>query len=90
MAKLPGLLKFAPHYRTVRWGGQRIAQFKNIRPCGEHIGESWELSALPDMLTPVSEGPLKGATIPQLTCITMCERTLKPYFFVLIRNDMSQ
>ena len=66
MAKLPGLLKFAPHYRTVRWGGQRIAQFKNIRPCGEHIGESWELSALPDMLTPVSEGPLKGATIPQL------------------------
>ena len=66
MTQLPGLLKFTPKYRTVRWGGRRIAAFKNTEPTGDHIGESWELSALPDMLTPVTEGPLKGATIPQL------------------------
>ena len=51
MTQLPGLLKFTPKYRTVRWGGRRIAAFKNTEPTGDHIGESWELSALPDMLT---------------------------------------
>lgn len=65
-APLPGILKFAPVYRTVRWGGSRIADFKGVAPVGNSIGESWEVSALPDMLTAVSEGPLEGATLPGL------------------------
>ena len=38
MTQLPGLLKFTPKYRTVRWGGRRIAAFKNTEPTGDHIG----------------------------------------------------
>ncbi|MDO5395203.1 MAG: mannose-6-phosphate isomerase [Bacteroidales bacterium] len=66
MASLPGLLKFTPRLRTVRWGGNRLAFFKNEKPTADKVGESWEISALPGMLTEISEGPMQGMTLPGL------------------------
>lgn len=61
-----GLIRFTPHYRTVRWGGQHIAQFKNIHLEDTHVGESWEISSLEGMETVIAEGPLSGMTITDL------------------------
>jgi mannose-6-phosphate isomerase len=60
-------LKFEPicHYRI--WGGENL---KNVlkKPCkGHSIGESWEISAVPENETIVSAGTLKGKTINQLS-----------------------
>lgn len=61
-----GLIRFTPHYRTVRWGGSRIAQFKNIHLDDDHIGESWEISSLEGMETIIAEGPLSGMSLSTL------------------------
>ncbi len=41
------ILKFEPIFKSVIWGGCRIAEFKGMPPQGDHIGESWELSPMP-------------------------------------------
>lgn len=51
---LPRLLSFRPHFKQVLWGGDRIACFKHIDNAPECIGESWEISAMPHLETPVS------------------------------------
>lgn len=59
-------LRFEPicHYRI--WGGQNLKKILN-KPCtGDSIGESWEISAVPNNETQVSNGALKGKTINQL------------------------
>lgn len=60
------ILKFDPIFKSVIWGGTRIATFKGIASQGEHVGESWELSAMPGHESVVSQGRLKGATLPSL------------------------
>ena len=64
-SKLP-ILKFTPIFKSVLWGGKRIAQFKNMPPQGDHVGESWELSPMKGNESVVSEGPMKGRTPPEL------------------------
>ena len=64
-SKLP-ILKFTPIFISVLWGGKRIAQFKNMPPQGDHVGESWELSPMKGNESVVSEGPMKGRTLPEL------------------------
>ena len=61
-----GLIRFTPHYRTVRWGGQHIAQFKNIHLEDTHVGESWEISAVEGSESVVANGPDKGLTLPEM------------------------
>lgn len=62
-----GILRFEPLYRTVRWGGERIAAFKGLEKSpGKRIGESWEISGLTDQETVVAEGPYKGYTVSRL------------------------
>lgn len=77
------ILKFDPIFKSVIWGGTRIASFKGIASQGEHIGESWELSALPGHESVVSQGHLKGATLPSLLVNhgneIMGERLMKRY-----------
>lgn len=60
------LLKFTPYYKSVIWGGKRIAEFKGIPSPGETIGESWEISPMPGHESVVAEGPFKGQTLNQL------------------------
>ena len=54
-ANLPIFL-MEPYYRTVVWGGHRIAQFKDEAPKGNRIGESWEISDLPEAESVVAAG----------------------------------
>lgn len=59
-------LKFKPIFKTVVWGGEKIAPFKGIETDQEHIGESWELSGVSGNESVVAEGPLAGKTITEL------------------------
>ncbi len=60
------ILKFTPIFKSVIWGGTRIAQFKNMPSQGDHVGESWELSPMKGNESVVSEGPFEGRTLNQL------------------------
>ena len=59
-------LKFRPILKTLVWGGEKIAPFKNIRTDQHNIGESWELSGVKGSESVVAEGPLAGKTISGL------------------------
>ncbi len=60
------VLRFAPRFREVRWGGRRIAGFKGIALNSDRVGESWEISPLVGMETIVTDGPYKGKTPNEL------------------------
>ncbi|WP_405369863.1 type I phosphomannose isomerase catalytic subunit [Nonlabens sp. Asnod2-A12] len=59
-------LKFKPvfHYRI--WGGDQLKTSLNKEYDQESIGESWEISAVPDSETVVANGVYAGATINNL------------------------
>ena len=59
-------LKFEPIFKTLVWGGEKIAPYKGIETEQKHIGESWELSGVAGNESVVAEGPLKGKTIAEL------------------------
>lgn len=59
-------LRFTCLYKSVIWGGQRIAQFKGEHNDNPTVGESWELSAITGKESQVTEGPQKGMTLQQL------------------------
>ena len=59
-------LKFHPILKTVVWGGEGIAPYKEIETDQQHIGESWELSGVAGNESIVAEGPLAGRSIADL------------------------
>ncbi|MBO7396764.1 MAG: class I mannose-6-phosphate isomerase [Bacteroidales bacterium] len=59
-------LKFEPIFKTIVWGGEKIAPYKGVKTEQKHIGESWELSGVKGNESIVSEGPLKGRSIASL------------------------
>lgn len=60
------ILKFKPQFKSVIWGGEKIAKLKGIeQPC-PNLGESWEISAVPGMETVVADGPLAGEKLSDL------------------------
>ncbi len=59
-------LKFKPIFKTVVWGGEKIAPYKEMETAQKHIGESWELSGVHGNESIVAEGPLAGRTIADL------------------------
>jgi mannose-6-phosphate isomerase len=60
--------KFAPIYQERIWGGRNLARvFARTLPEGKPIGESWELADLAQGASVVSNGPLAGKTITELT-----------------------
>ena len=77
------ILKFDPIFKSVIWGGRRIAEFKGLPSQGDTIGESWELSPMPGHESVVSQGTFKGATLPSLIAghgrEIMGERLMKKY-----------
>ena len=48
------------------WGGSRLGAYKGLPGDINHIGESWELSAFPDRMSVVADGPLKGRDLESL------------------------
>ncbi len=49
------------------WGGDGLPAYKGIETNLESIGESWEVSAVPDKESVVDRGPLAGTTLSRLT-----------------------
>ena len=60
------LLKFKNIFKSVVWGGEKIAPFKGVNTQQKNIGESWELSGVKGNESVVAEGPLAGRTITSL------------------------
>ena len=61
-------LKFEDIFKTVVWGGEKIAPFKGVQTDQHNIGESWELSGVKGNESVVANGPLAGHTITELAC----------------------
>ena len=59
-------LKFNPVFSYRIWGGEKLKTVLNKNYSVDFIGESWEISDLPDNETVVAEGDLKGQTLKQL------------------------
>jgi len=55
-------LLFEPNLHTVVWGGERLTKWKGL-PEQEHIGESWEVSAVESSPSVVSNGDFAGKTL---------------------------
>jgi mannose-6-phosphate isomerase len=58
-------LKFIPVYKDYIWGGRNFSKFERSLPEGV-IAESWDLSCHPAGVSIVSEGELKGISLPEL------------------------
>lgn len=61
------ILIFEPQFKSVIWGGNRIAALKGVECSKSDIGESWEISALEGHESIIATGTDKGLTISQLT-----------------------
>jgi mannose-6-phosphate isomerase len=60
--------KFAPIYQERLWGGRNLQRLFGRRAAGgRKIGESWELADLAGGTSVVSNGPLAGRTLTELT-----------------------
>ena len=53
-------IKFNPLLKSTLWGGNKIIPFKHLDSNQENVGESWEISGVPNNETIVSDGELKG------------------------------
>lgn len=61
-----GPLVFEPFLRPMVWGGRRLGErFGKPLPQGP-VGESWEISAHPQHVSRVAEGPLQGRSLDDL------------------------
>lgn len=59
-------LKFHPYLKSVLWGGDNICVYKGIDSTVNNIGESWEVSAVPDHESVVSEGDFAGRSLTEM------------------------
>lgn len=57
------ILTFNTYFKSVIWGGSRIARFKGLPSQGDDIGESWELSAIEGHESVVDGGIYDGRTL---------------------------
>ncbi|HBC79228.1 MAG TPA: mannose-6-phosphate isomerase [Bacteroidales bacterium] len=69
-------LKFEPILKEKIWGGSSLADFYGKRPGNlKNIGESWELSAVSDNLSVISNGFLAGNNIEEIIEVYMGDIT---------------
>ena len=69
-------LKFEPVLKEKVWGGNALVTRFNKKPIGSlHIGESWELSAIADNQSIISNGFLAGNNIGELIEVYMGDIT---------------
>lgn len=59
-------LKFKPILKQTIWGGDRIIPFKGLHENLQNVGESWELSGVPDHESEVANGEFAGRTLREL------------------------
>ena len=61
-----GILKFEPLLQYRIWGGEKLRNNLGKKALTKNIGESWEISSVPDYMTLVAEGDFKGGNLPDL------------------------
>ena len=59
-------LKFEPILKQTLWGGDKIIPFKHLNATLDHVGESWEVSAVEGSESVVANGMDKGRTLPEM------------------------
>jgi len=59
-------LKFENILKEVLWGGEKISAFKGMNPLRHSIGESWEISTVPNYVSIVSNGAWKGSPLTEV------------------------
>ena len=59
-------LKFNNTLKEVIWGGEKISAFKGINPVRHSIGESWEISTVPNYISVVSNGEWEGLPLTEV------------------------
>ncbi len=59
-------LHFAPIFRSVIWGGDRLGAFKGVETPQTDVGESWEVSGVPARESVVDRGDFSGKTLGEL------------------------
>lgn len=59
-------LKFEPILKQTLWGGDKIIPFKRLHTSLDHVGESWEVSAVENSESVVANGVDKGRTLPEM------------------------
>lgn len=57
---------FNPIFKTIIWGGEKIAPYKGVETDQRNIGESWEISGVEGSESVVADGPDAGLTLTQL------------------------
>jgi mannose-6-phosphate isomerase len=60
-------IKFLPYFKSTIWGGEEISRFKAMNSNCTNIGESWELSCIPNCESIVADGPDAGMTLSAMT-----------------------
>lgn len=60
------ILKFTTFFKPVLWGGTKIADFKAIPSQGDNIGESWEISPIPEHESIIDGGEFSGLSLSQI------------------------
>ena len=74
----PTIFPLRPRFRELVWGGRGLeTRFGKPLPAGRPFGESWEVSALPELESEVASGPSAGLTLGALVN-TFGERLLGP------------
>ena len=69
-------LKFEPILKEKIWGGSSLAEYYGKKPGNlKNIGESWELSAVSDNLSVISNGFLAGNNIEEIIEVYMGDIT---------------
>jgi mannose-6-phosphate isomerase len=93
-------LLFEPNLHIVVWGGERLTKWKGL-PDQDHIGESWEVSAVESSPSVVSNGDFAGKTLIETVAVAPDEilgRSVAKRYggkmpllvkFIDARNDLS-
>ncbi len=59
-------LKFQPILKDKIWGGEKLTQYFSKDSDSKILGESWEISTVPQDVSVVSNGELKGKSLQEL------------------------
>jgi len=59
-------LKFQPILKDKIWGGEKLNEYFSKGSDSKFLGESWEISTVPEAISMVSNGELKGESLQEL------------------------
>jgi hypothetical protein len=65
----PGAFTFDPIYKERIWGGNRLKTLFDKKIPSNRIGESWEISSLPEDVSVINNGIYKGKTLNEIIIV---------------------